>query len=212
VNPAVVIVGAGGHAKVCIELLRAMGTPIACCIGGGDSPDTCLGVPVLKGDEHIARLRSEGHAFAFIAVGANAVRQRLGASARALGYELVNAISPSAIVSPTVRLGSGIAIMAGVVINADTSIGDLAIVNTSASIDHDGVIDEAAHVAPQCGLAGNVTVGPRSFLGVGCKVIPGVSIGADVVAGAGSVIVADVAPNARIAGVPARNLKERTST
>ncbi len=208
---AVVIVGAGGHAKVCIELLRASGTPIACCIGSGDSADFCLDVPVFKGDAHLARLRNEGHARAFIAIGANAVRQRLAAEAKAVGYELVNAISPAAVVSPSVRLGHGIAIMAGAVINADTSIADLAIINTSASVDHDGDIGEAAHVAPQCGLAGNVTIGPRAFLGVGCKVIPGVSIGNDVVAGAGSVIVADVRPNARIAGVPARNMKERTT-
>jgi len=209
-NKAVVVVGAGGHAKVCIELLRANATPIACCIGSDDGTDFWLDVPVFKSDDHLARLRSEGHAHAFIAIGANALRQRLAAEAKALGYELVNAISPAAVVSPSVRLGRGIAIMAGAVINADTSIADLAIINTSASVDHDGDIGEAAHIAPQCGLAGNVTIGSRAFLGVGCKVIPGVSIGNDVVAGAGSVIVTDVKPNARIAGVPARNMKERT--
>lgn len=206
----VVIVGAGGHAKVCIELLRAMGTPVACCIGGEDSGESCLGVPVFKGDDHLARLRQEGHAFAFVAIGSNALRQRLASAAKALGYELVNAISPTAVVSPSVRLGKGIAIMAGAVVNADTSIADLAIINTSASVDHDGDIGEAAHIAPQCGLAGNVTVAARAFLGVGCKVIPGVSIGTDVVAGAGSVIISDIASNTRIAGVPAKNLNERT--
>lgn len=205
---AVVMVGAGGHAKVCIELLRAMGTEVACCIGGEDSGDLCLGVPVFKGDEHLARLRREGHTLAFIAIGSNELRQRLALSATALGYELVNAISPAAVVSPSARLGRGIAIMAGAVINADTSIANLAIINTSASVDHDGDIGEAAHIAPQCGLAGNVTVASRAFLGVGCKVIPGISIGADVVAGAGSVIVSHVAPNARIAGVPAKNLSK----
>jgi len=206
VRQDVVVVGASGHAKVCIELLRAMGKPVAFCIGGADSGDACLDVPVLRGDEHLARLRAEGHALAFIAIGANATRQRLAASATALGYELVNAISPAAVLSPTVRLGKGIAIMAGAVVNADTTIADLAIVNTSASIDHDGHIGEAAHVAPHCGLAGNVTVGPRAFLGIGSKVIPGVSIGADVVAGAGSIIISDIEPNIRVAGVPVRRL------
>jgi UDP-perosamine 4-acetyltransferase len=200
----VVIVGAGGHAKVCIELLRASDLPLACCIGGDDSDDFCLGLPVHRGDVHLARLRGQGHDRAFIAIGSNALRQRLARSARELGFQLVNAISPTACVSPTARLGHGIAIMAGAVINASTTVGDLAIVNTLASVDHDGDIGEAAHVAPHCGLAGNVTLGERSFLGVGSKVIPGIVIGRDVVAGAGSVIVVNVQEGARIKGVPAK--------
>lgn len=206
----VVIVGAGGHAKVCIELLRAAGVPIACCIGGADSEELCLGIPVLKGDDHLATLRQQGHELAFVAIGSNSLRQRLAASVRALGFDLVNAISPSAVVSPSARLGTGIAVMAGAVINANTMIGDLAIINTLASVDHDGDIGEAVHIAPHCGLAGNVRVAARAFLGIGCKVIPDVSIGPDVVAGAGSVIISNVAPSARIAGVPAKTLKERT--
>jgi UDP-perosamine 4-acetyltransferase len=208
-SEGVVVVGAGGHAKVCIELLRAMGREVAWCIGGEGSPDTCVGVQVLAGDAHLERLAREGHTKAFIAVGSNALRQRLGASARELGFELVNAVSPSAVVSPTARLGQGVAIMAGAVINADSTIADLVIVNTCASVDHDGSIGEAAHIAPHCGLAGNVSIGARSFLGVGCKVIPGISIGADVTAGAGSVIVSNVAQDARIAGVPAKPLRKK---
>ena len=208
-SQSVVIVGAGGHAKVCIELLRATGVSVACCIGGADSEEFCLDVAVLKGDHHLATLRQQGHERAFVAIGSNALRQRLAASVQALGFNLVNAISPNAVVSRSARLGTGIAIMAGAVINADSTIGDLAIINTLASIDHDGDIGEAVHIAPHCGLAGNVSVAARAFLGVGCKVIPGVSIGADAVAGAGSVIISNVTPHARIAGVPAKNLKER---
>jgi UDP-perosamine 4-acetyltransferase len=208
-TPNVVVIGAGGHAKVCVELLRAMGRSIAVCVGGHESSDFCLDVPVLHGDEHLIRLRAEGHTTAFVAIGANALRQHLAKLAIAHGYELINAISPTAVVSPTARLGKGIAIMAGVVVNADTFIADFAIINTSASVDHDGRIGEAAHIAPQCGIAGEVTVGARAFLGIGCKVIPGVSIGHDVVAGAGSIIISDVAPNSKVAGIPARKLNEK---
>ena len=208
----VVIVGAGGHAKVCIELLRVAGETVAYCIGGDDSGEACLGVPVLQGDAHLARLRELGFERAFIAIGSNALRERLSHSVHALGYRIVNAISPGAAVSPSARLGQGVAIMAGAVINADSHIGDLAIVNTCASVDHDGWIGTAVHIAPHCGLAGNVTVGTRTFLGIGCKVIPGIRIGDDVMAGAGSVIVSDVLDKSRIAGVPARNLKESPHT
>lgn len=198
------MVGAGGHAKVCIELLQAMGETVAYCIAGDDAPATCLGVPVLAGDDQLARLRADGYGRAFIAIGANRVRARLGAAATGLGYELVNAVSPRAVVSPSARLGRGVAIMAGVVINADAAIGDLAIINTGATVDHDSVIGAAAHIAPQSALAGNVSVGDGSFLGVGSKVIPGMTIGAGATVGAGGVVIRDIAAGVTAVGVPAK--------
>jgi UDP-perosamine 4-acetyltransferase len=204
VNQAIVVVGAGGHAKVCIELLQAMGQTVAFCIGADDASGSCLGVPVLPGDEHIARLRQDGFDRAFIAVGNNEARLRLGGQVTDLGFELVNAISPAALVSPSARLGSGVALMAGVVINAATTIDDLAIINTGATIDHDCYIGVAAHVAPQSGLAGNVTVGSCSFLGVGTKVIPGCHIGEGVIIGAGGVVISDVPDGVTVVGVPTR--------
>ena len=55
-NPGVIVIGAGGHAKVCIEILRAAGFCVDYCIGRDDSPQSCLGIPVLIGDEHLATL------------------------------------------------------------------------------------------------------------------------------------------------------------
>lgn len=203
----IVMVGAGGHAKVCIELLRAMGEHVAFCVGGDDSAPVCLGVPVLRGDGHLARLREEGYTRVFIAIGNNHVRVKLGHNAAGMGYILVNAVSPHSVVSPTARLGAGIAIMAGAVINADAAIGDLAIVNTGASVDHDCTIEAGVHLAPQCALAGNVHVGAGAFLGIGSRVIPQVSIGARAMVGAGSVALCDIPDDATAVGVPARQIK-----
>lgn len=203
----IVVIGAGGHAKVCIELLRAMGEEVAWCVGAADSPEECLGVRVLRGDEHLASLRADGATRLFVAIGSNAARERLGAHALSLGYELVSAISPTAVVSPSARVGSGVAIMAGATINAEARIGDLAIINTSASVDHDCDIGRAVHIAPQSGLAGNVTVGARTFVGVGASIIPDIDIGADVVVGAGATVIRNVPLGATVVGVPARPLE-----
>jgi UDP-perosamine 4-acetyltransferase len=206
----VVVLGASGHAKVSIELLRAAGLAVDYCIGASGDAARCLDVPVLHGDEHLTRLRDKGYQKAFIAIGANALRQHLATGVTKLGFRLVNAVSPHAVIAPTARIGAGVAVMAGAVINADSVIGDLAIVNTLASVDHDGVIGEAVHIAPHTGLAGNVTIGARSFLGIGCKVIPQITIGNDVIAAAGSVIVTNIDSNSRIAGVPAKAMRKRT--
>lgn len=201
---SIVVVGAGGHAKVCIELLRSMNQEVAYCVAGINSPSTCLDIRVLKGDENMRRLREEGYSTAFIAVGANQLRTQLASVAVQLGYQLVNAISPHAVISRSAQLGGGVAIMAGAVINAEVKIDDLAIINTGATIDHDCSIGRAVHIAPQCGLAGNVSVGSKSFLGVGCSVIPGITIGDDVTVGAGAVVIDNVQSGTTIVGNPAR--------
>lgn len=200
----VIVIGAGGHAKVCIESLRAMGEQVDFCVGDSHSKSDCVGVPVLNGDEHLARLHADGYTRAFVAIGSNRIREQLADLAIAQGYELVNAISRHAVVSPTVQLGTGIAVMAGAIINAESVIGSLAIINTGACVDHDCKIGKAAHVAPQCGLAGNVSVGSKSFLGIGSRVIPEIFIGSEVMVGAGSVVIVDVEDGQTVVGVPAR--------
>ncbi|WP_175962551.1 NeuD/PglB/VioB family sugar acetyltransferase [Burkholderia pyrrocinia] len=203
----IIVVGAGGHAKVCIELLQAMGERVAYCVGGDDSQEHCLGIPVLKGDDNLEELNRKGYKRVFIAIGANRLRDRLAALTSGLGYTLVNAISPSASISPSAKIGSGVAIMAGAVINSEANIGDLSIVNTGATIDHDCRIGRAVHIAPQSALAGNVVVGDYAFLGIGTKVIPEVVIGELAIIGAGGVVVGDISPRVTAVGVPARQIK-----
>ncbi len=205
----IIIIGAGGHAKVCIELLQAMGESIAYCIGTEDSPDRCLGFSVLKGDKHLVGLYQQGYRRAFIAVGSNKLREELAAKVLSNGYEMVNAISPHAVISSTARLGIGIAIMAGVVINADTIIKDFTIINTGATVDHDCYVGKLVHIAPQSSLAGNVIVGDYSFLGSGCCIIPGVNIGKNVTIGAGGVVISDIADENIVVGVPAKMIKHK---
>ncbi len=94
--------------------------------------------------------------------------------------------------------------MAGAVINACAQIGDLVIINTGATVDHDCVIGTGCHVAPGSTLAGNVTVGAGAFLGIGTRVIPQRTIGEHTQVGAGGVIVRDIPPGVLVMGVPAR--------
>jgi len=201
----VVVIGGGGHAKVIVDLLLAAGRySIAGCVER--KPEACsdLGIPLLGDDLRLPEIYRDGVRYAFVAIGDNRVRRRLSARAVELGFELANAVSPTAILSPRVKLGAGIAIMAGVVINACSQIGDGVIVNTGATIDHDCAIGAWAHIAPGSNLAGCVRVGEGAFLGVGCRVIPGVSIGEWTTVGAGGVVIHDLPAEVTAIGVPAR--------
>jgi UDP-perosamine 4-acetyltransferase len=200
-----VIVGASGHAKVVIDLFREVDAyRVIGLIDPDPTPRKVLGVPVIGTDADLSTLRGQGVSSAFVAIGDNRVRHRIGRELEAKGFTLVKAISRRAAVSPSALLGAGVAVMAGAVVNAETRIDDLAILNTNASVDHDCRLGEACHVAPGSALAGNVEVGRLAFLGVGVRAIPGVSIGEGSVVGAGATVVRDLPGNIVAMGTPAR--------
>jgi sugar O-acyltransferase (sialic acid O-acetyltransferase NeuD family) len=195
-----IVVGAGGHAKVVVATARAAGFRVAAVVDDARERWGCavLGVAV-SGPS--APILQDPTASVVLAIGDNAARRRLAAGARC---RFASVIHPSAIIDPTVRLGAGSVVFAGAVIQPDTVLGAHAIVNTAASIDHDCVLGEAIHVAPGTRLAGNVTLGDEVFLGIGVVVIPGISIGARTTVGAGAAVVHDLPAGVVAVGVPAR--------
>jgi UDP-perosamine 4-acetyltransferase len=204
-SEAIVIIGSGGHAKVVIELVRAEGKyQIKGCTGLGESGFVLGDVPILGTDSVLPAILVNGAKKAFVAIGDNHLRLRLLAEVSEMGFELINAVSPNAVVSPSATLGRGIAIMAGAIINASAQIGDGAIINTNAGVDHDCRIGSGAHIGPGGALAGNVEIGCESFLGAGTCVVPGVRIGSRAIVGAGSVVVRDIPDDVTAMGVPAR--------
>jgi len=202
-----VIVGDGGHAKVIVDIFLEAGVHPIGCTGVDPSGGDLFGVEVIGGDDQLPRLFDAGVRQAFIAIGDNGKRRAMSQAVREIGFQLVNAISTRASVSRFARLGAGIAIMPGAVVNAATEIGDGVIVNTGSTVDHDCVIGPFAHIAPGTNLAGCVRVGEGVLLGIGTRVIPGITIGDWSIVGAGSVIIRNLEPNIVAAGVPASILK-----
>lgn len=201
---SVVIFGAGGHAKVVIDVLRSCNVSVGVCFGLEPSA-SLLGVPVAIGAAAENELLARGINRAFVAIGDNAVRQREAERVRGLGFQLIHAISPTAYVAPSVSLGKGVLIVHGAVVNADAKISDNVIINTGATVDHDSTIGAGAHIGPGSHLTGWVNVGAGAFVGAGAVVIPRISIGANAVVGAGAVVVRDVISQHRVWGNPARD-------
>lgn len=200
------VIGGGGHAKVVIDLaLRSREWRIAAVLddAAGAVGKSVLGCAVVGRTERMSEYAKPGTAFV-VAIGANAIRERLQETATSAGLVAATLVHPSAVVADSVRLGAGTVVMAGAVINADSMIGKGVIVNTGAVIDHDCRIDDYCHVAPGVTVCGSVTAGARSLVGVGASIIPGVVIGTDCVIGAGASVVGPVVSGARVLGVPAR--------
>lgn len=202
----VVLIGAGGHAKVIIDILNQNGNYeiIGCLDKSYREKGKILGCDVIGDDSMIPKLYSRGIKKAFVALGDNKLRHRISKNLISRGFSLVNAISEKSYIARSVRLGSGIAVMAGAVINPDTIIGDNVIINTNVSIDHDCNIGESCHIAPGANLSGNVSIGVGTFLGTGCKVRDKINIGEWSVVGVGSAVVGDIPSHSLAYGVPAR--------
>lgn len=108
--------------------------------------------------------------------------------------------------APTNVIGRGAILCGGVILTTGISIGDFSIINLATTVGHDVVLEKFASIMPQCSLSGNVRVGERAFLGSGSRILQGVTIGHGTVVGAGSVVLNDVPPNTKVAGVPARQI------
>lgn len=204
----VIVFGAGGHAKVAIDVLLSAGRPVVACItpdGGG----ALAGIPILSESSGLPDLLAKGYRAAFVAIGDNRIRRREAIRLRLNGLQLVNAVSPRAYIAENVWFGTGILVMHGVVINSGSRIDDDAIINTASSVDHDNRIGAGVHIAPGSHLAGTVTVADGAFIGIGSVVLPGLTIGRGAVVGAGSVVVEDVAEYHRAWGNPARDKGRR---
>jgi UDP-perosamine 4-acetyltransferase len=208
----VVIIGAGGHGKVVLDILRAadLHEPAGFIDADpallGTAP---LGLKVLGAMNLLPKLVRQGVRGAVVAIGDSRVRRQCAALVREMGLELVNAVHPSAFVSPTATLGRGVVIAAHAVVSTESRVDDLAIVNTSAIVDHECHVGEAAHICPGARLAGRVRIGAGAFIGLGASIIQCLSVGESATVGAGAVVLEDVPTMATVVGVPARVILQR---
>jgi len=209
----VVGIGAGGHAKVIIDILsyspdiEVVGlVELATRLFG----ETVAGSLILGDDQLLPELLAKGVGLAFIGIGGvsnNVPRAKSFELALSLGFDMINAIHPQAVLAKSARLGRGVCMMAGAVVNPAAEIGDNVILNTHCTVEHDCKIGDHVHIAPGATLSGAVQVGRLSHIGTGASVRQGIRIGESAIVGVGSVVVDDVPDNAVVVGSPARALK-----
>jgi sugar O-acyltransferase (sialic acid O-acetyltransferase NeuD family) len=194
----VYLYGAGGHAKVIIDMLKSNQITVSEIFDDNAGITSFKGIPVSHMDIHSPLILS---------IGCNAVRKKIVNQCENIVFHPA-VIDSSAIVAESVQIEEGTVLMQGTIIQSSAKIGKHCIINTRASVDHDCVIEDYVHIAPGATLCGNVQVGEGTLIGAGTTIMPGVKIGKWSVIGAGSVVVRDIPDNVIAFGTPCKITKQ----
>lgn len=192
----VILQGGGEHARVVLDCLLSQGVEVC-----------ALFDPKYSGELFGVKQRGqydptfEPDATAIVAIGSNELRKKV---VSLTVHRFSSAVHPSAIISVHAAVGVGCMVLHGVIVQAQSRIGNHVIVNTGARIDHDCVIEDFVHIAPGVTLCGTVSVGEGSMIGAATVVLPGITIGKWCTIGAGSVVTKNIPDRTTAFGNPAQ--------
>jgi UDP-perosamine 4-acetyltransferase len=204
VERRLLLLGAGGHARVLQELLSLQGTAVEGYLAP-TSESRLHGAEWLGDDDALRDIDPSG-VLLVNGIGSTEAGGRRRSAYRVatgFGFEFLRVIDASAIVRPSAVIGEGVQVLAGAIVNSNTVIGENTIVNSGSIVEHDSILAANVHVSPGAVLGGGVRVGDGSHIGLGARVLQGVSIGSDCTIGAGAVVTHDFGDGVVAVGVPA---------
>lgn len=203
----IVVFGAGGHAKVVVDVVEHQGLyKIELVYDEDRNKPELFGYPIIHDLEQVRR---SGFRQGIVAIGHNWTRSVLSKLIQDTipDFRFITAVHPNASIGRNVRIGEGTVVMAGCCVNPDTVIGRHCIVNTHASLDHENLLQDFANVSPGVVTGGNVALDEFCFIGIGAQIIQKVTIGAHTIIGAGATVVKDIPEKVLAFGSPCRSIR-----
>jgi sugar O-acyltransferase (sialic acid O-acetyltransferase NeuD family) len=187
-----IIVGAGGHALSCIDVIEQQRKfSIAGLVGLENEIGSIVnGYKVIATDSELPEL-AKIYPSALISVGQIknvGVRITLFQKCAQAGFSMATVISPTAYVSPYAQIGEGSIIMHGAIINSSAKIGNNCIINSRSLIEHGSIVGDNTHISTGVIVNGDVTIGANCFIGSGSIVKESISIGSECLIGMGQII------------------------
>ncbi len=155
--------------------------------------ETLFGLPVVPFDEVELVFPADQYDM-LIAVGyvaMNALRAERYVQAKDKGYELINFISPHAVMYPGVVTGDNCQISHNCTIFPDVRLGDDVTIGANSVVGHDVVVGDHCFISCGATICGSVTIGPRCFLGANATIRNHVQVAEESVVGAGALVLED---------------------
>ena len=206
----ILIIGAGGHAKVLIDALLQQNADILGIVDRNiqNVGEKVLGIKVLGDDTYVLKYSPQEIYLVngIGSIGPMQARKHVYDLFHQKGYSFMTVIHPSAIIGREVKLAEGVQVMAGAVIQTGCVIGINTIVNTRAVVDHECVLGNHSHIAPGAVLSGSIKIGDCTHIGTGAVIIQGKSVGGNTLVGAGAVVVNNIGSDLVACGVPAKKV------
>lgn len=201
---SVVILGAGRHGRNAADIFRWMERPILGFLDDTMPAGTrVVDIEILGG---FALTQDLLHRAAMhVAIGNPIIRRQLSEELRGRGGVLASAIHPSTVISPYAQLGDGLFIGPYVRLASRCKIGSGCVLDPYCTVGGDSDLGPYVMMAAHCSLVAGSRIGPGAFVGTHVSIL-GVSVGANSIVGAGSVVTRDLPENIRAFGTPARVL------
>ena len=206
----IIVIGAGGHAAVIIDIIEAMiqqgdNIRIVGILDDRNDITKFIGYEILNKISYAESYNYDNTEFV-IAIGDNKIRKNIANKFNKLKY--FTPIHPTAIIGNNVNIKSGTVVMPRVVINSNTYIGNHSIINSGAIIEHDNVISSFVHISPGATLCGGISVGEGTHIGANTTIIQTRKVGSNTIVGAGSTVINDIESNVVVVGSPAKKIRE----
>lgn len=207
------IIGAGGFGREVAWLVERINRHSGEWIIKGfidDNPSmwgmTINGYDVVGG---ISFLQSKGEdTYIVCAIGSAAVRKIVIEKLMANGCKckFATLIDPSVIMSDSVTVGVGSIICAGTIATVNISIGNHSIINLDCTIGHDACLSDFVTLYPSVNISGCVSIENSTECGTGAHFIQGISVCAESIIGAGTVVIRNIEEKGTYVGVPAKKV------
>lgn len=203
----VVIIGAGGHAKVIADIIVKSGDRVYGFLDDNLEIGTTIAnneqFKIIGKIEKINKLKENTNLEFVIAIGDNTVRKNIAENYNVKYY---TAIHPSSIIALDVSIEEGTVVMANAVINTSAKIGRHCIVNTGVIIEHDNIIENYVHVSPNATLCGTVKIGECTHIGANATVKNNTEICNKCIIGAGALVIKNIKESGTYVGVPVKGI------
>lgn len=208
-----IIVGAKGFAKEVLEVLHQLNQLENIVFYDDVNTDVPYVLyerfPVLKTmDQAYDYFKSVDNRFT-IGIGNPILRKKIAIQFEQVGGVFTSVISPLANIGNYGNtFGEGCNIMTGTVITNDINIGKGVLINLNCTVGHDSHLGDFVELSPGVHISGNCKIGNYCNIGTNATILPKITLGENVIVGAGSVVTKHIPDNSIVVGIPAIIKKE----